>query len=85
MGHWGVKSYEIDEADEALDAAFDRVHGALYEDLMDDRNAMTVDQIHKQLANAETLKAAVTHLHEMFGDEVDGGTRSSGWRSPGWW
>ncbi len=28
VGHWGVKSYEIDEADEALDSAFEQVHGA---------------------------------------------------------
>ncbi|HEU5118506.1 MAG TPA: hypothetical protein VFT74_17995 [Isosphaeraceae bacterium] len=71
MGHWGVKSYEIDEADEALDSAFEQVHGSLYEELMDDRNPMTPEQIHKQLANAETLDAAVRHLHEMFGDNVD--------------
>ena len=29
MGHWGVKSYEHDEAADALDAGFDRVHGAI--------------------------------------------------------
>jgi hypothetical protein len=29
MGYWGVKSYENDEAADALDAGFDRVHGAL--------------------------------------------------------
>ena len=28
MGHWGVKSYEHDEAADAMDAAFDRVYGA---------------------------------------------------------
>ena len=28
MGHWGVMSYENDDADFALDAGFDRVHGA---------------------------------------------------------
>ena len=67
MGHWGVKSYEIDEADEAIDAAFEQVHGPLYEELMDDRNPMTPEQIHKQLANEETFNAAVMHLHTAFG------------------
>ena len=28
MGHWGVKSFENDDAADALDAGFDRVHGA---------------------------------------------------------
>ncbi len=41
MGHWGVKSYEHDDAADALDAGFDRVHGAQYEELMDDRNPLT--------------------------------------------
>ena len=30
MGQWGVKSYENDDAAEALDRGFDRVHGAAY-------------------------------------------------------
>ena len=77
MGHWGVKSFENDDADEALDAGFDRVHGDAYDELMDDRNPMTFDQVQKKLANAETLKAAVETLQETVGkpfeewDEVE--------------
>lgn len=70
MGHWGVKSYENDDAGDALDAAFDRVHGSVYDDLMDDRNPMTVDQIHKTLADEKTLAAALTWLDEEFGDDT---------------
>jgi len=71
VGHWGVKSYEVDEAHDALDAAFERVHGDLYDELMDDRNPMTVDQIHRKLASAETLVAAVAVLVETYGDDFD--------------
>ncbi len=38
---------------------------------MDDRNPMTPEQIHKQLANAETLKVAVEHLEQTFGADLD--------------
>ena len=69
MGSWGVKSYEIDEADEALDAGFDRVHGDEYDRLMDDRNPMTLDQVHRQLANSATLDAATRALIATFGDD----------------
>src|SRR5438270_12649028 len=77
MGHWGVRSYENDEAADALDAGFDRVHGAAYEALMDDRNPMTPEQIQQKLANPETLAAAVAAFEESAGvpleewDEVD--------------
>jgi hypothetical protein len=77
MGHWGVKCYENDEAADALDAGFDRVHGALYEALMDDRNRTPFDQVQKQLADARTLAAAVEALRESAGrpfeefDEVE--------------
>ena len=67
MGGWGVKSYENDEADFALDAGFDRVHGAGYEDLMDDRNPMTVDQIQRKLADERTLAAAVESIRAEVG------------------
>jgi hypothetical protein len=70
MGHWGVKSYEIDEASDALDSAFEKVHGAEYDELMDDRNPMTFDQIQKRLANTATLHAAVDALRAEFGDEA---------------
>ena len=70
MGHWGVKSYENDDAGDALDSGFDRVHGETYDDLMDDSNPMTVEQIHKQLANPETLTRALDWLNEEFGDDV---------------
>ena len=64
MGHWGVKSYENDDAADALDAGFDRVHGALYEELMADENPLTTDQVEARLANAETLARAVEALVE---------------------
>lgn len=64
MGYWGVKSYENDRADEALDAGFDRVHGDAYEDLMDDRNPLTFDQVQAKLANPETLAAAIDAVRE---------------------
>ena len=64
MGHWGVKSYENDDAADALDAGFDRTHGALYEELMADENPLTTDQVERQLANAETLARAVEALVE---------------------
>ena len=31
MGQWGVRSYENDDADFAIDAGMDRVHGPAYE------------------------------------------------------
>ena len=67
MGSWGVRSYENDDADFAIDAGMDRVHGSTYEDLMDDGNPLTIDQIQKRLANASTLEAAVS----AFCTEVD--------------
>jgi hypothetical protein len=67
MGQWGVKSYENDLADEALDAGFDRIHGAVYEELMDDRNPLSFDQVQKRLADARTLAAAVAELEVEAG------------------
>src|SRR5438105_15832346 len=64
MGHWGVKSYENDDAADALDAGFDRVHGALYEELMDDRNPTPPEQVQRRLASAETLAQAVEALRQ---------------------
>jgi len=77
MGQWGVRSDENDEAADALDAGFERVHGSTYEDLMDDGNPMTVDQVHRQLASPATLLAALGALREEVGlpeedwDEVE--------------
>jgi hypothetical protein len=65
MGHWGVKSYENDDADDALDAGFEEVHGRLYEELMDDHNPMSFDQVQKRLADDRTLLASVKALEEM--------------------
>jgi len=62
MGHWGVKSYENDEAGDALDAGFDRVHGKHYEELMDDRNPLTFEQVQEQLADSRTLDASIAAL-----------------------
>jgi hypothetical protein len=77
MGYWGVKSYENDEADEALDRGFERVHGAAYEELMDDRNPLTPEQIQARLANSATLGESIDYLEGEVGtlsndwDEVD--------------
>ena len=67
MGYWGVKSYENDDADDALDAGFEEVHGDLYEELMDDRNPLSFEQVQKRLADGRTLTAAVAVLEEMVG------------------
>jgi hypothetical protein len=66
MNYWGVKSYENDDAGDALDAGFDRVHGTRYEELMDDRNPLSFEQVQAQLANSETLEAAIAALQESL-------------------
>jgi hypothetical protein len=77
MGSWGVRSYDNDEATDALDRGFERVHGDLYDELMDDRNPLTPEQIQAKLAGPETLAAALGSLVEEVGlpwdewDEVD--------------
>ncbi len=71
MGHWGVKSYENDDADDALDGGFEEVHGDLYEELMDDRNPLPFEQVQKRLANGRTLAAAVAILEEMVGRPLE--------------
>src|SRR5512135_2119067 len=71
MVHWGVKSYENDDAADALDAGFDRVHRALYEALMDDRNPTPFEQVQERLANAETLAASVEALREVVGRSLE--------------
>ena len=73
MGCWGIKSYENDDAHEALDRGFERVHGEAYDDLMDDRNPMTLEQVQKKLAGPETLAAAL----DLFLDEA--GSRRELW------
>jgi hypothetical protein len=70
MGHWGVKSYENDEANDAMDAGFDRVHGEHYDELMDDRNPMTYEQVQQRLADPRTLEATIAALVESVGPEV---------------
>jgi hypothetical protein len=67
MGHWGVKSYENDDADEALDAGFERAHGDAYDTLMDDRNPLPFDQVQARLAGPDTLAAALDALAEAAG------------------
>ncbi len=71
MGYWGVKSYENDEAADALDVGFDRVHGSLYEELMDDRKPLTFEQVQKKLANSQTLEAALSALRESLGPDCE--------------
>jgi hypothetical protein len=70
MGHWGIKSYENDAAADALDAGFDRVHGERYEELMDDRNPLTYEQVQQRLADSRTLAASIDALWEAVGREV---------------
>jgi hypothetical protein len=72
LGYWGIKSYEVDEAHDALDAAFEAVHGAAYDDLMDDRNPMTLEQIQQRLADPRTLAEAVRALEGGFGGDPEG-------------
>lgn len=71
MGHWGVKSYENDEVHDALDAGFARVHGAVYDDLMDDRNPLTLEEVQEKLAGPETLAAALQALHAEYGENTE--------------
>ena len=71
MGHWGVRSFEVDAAADALDAAFDRVHGAAYDDLMSDRDPTPVEEIQRRLADPRTLEAAVDALRLEHGDDLD--------------
>lgn len=71
MGYWGVKSYENDDAHDALDAAYEGVHGARYDEVMDDSNPLTFEQVEKQLASAETLAAALAaHAAEFGADQA---------------
>jgi hypothetical protein len=69
MGHWGVKSYEHDEAADALDAGFDRVYGARYDEMMDDGNPLSFEQVQQQLADPRTLAAAIDVLREPLAEE----------------
>ena len=71
MGHWGVKSFENDGAADAIDAGMDRVHGSTYDELMDDGNPLGVDEIHRRLADARTLGAAIEALIVEHGVELD--------------
>ena len=71
MGHWGVKSFENDDAADALDGAFERVHRDRYDALMDDGNPMSVDKIQEALANPETLAAALALLGESVARPFD--------------
>jgi len=71
MGYWGIKSYENDDANDALDAAFERVHGSQYINLMDDSNPLSFEQVQEKLANPETLQAALNWLNEEFGPDFE--------------
>lgn len=69
MGHWGVKSYENDDAHNALDAAFEQVHGDRYDALLDDDNPLTFEQVQERLASRETLAAALALHAQDFGED----------------
>ena len=71
MGHWGVKSYENDDAGDALDAGFEAVHGDVYDDLMDDGNPLTPEQVQARLANPETLAKALGSLADAVGLPIE--------------
>jgi hypothetical protein len=71
MGQWGVSSYENDEANDALDAGFERVHGSRYDELMDDRNSLTFAQVQQRLADGRTLEASIEALWEAVGWDVE--------------
>ncbi|WP_406697702.1 hypothetical protein V5E97_02465 [Singulisphaera sp. Ch08] len=71
MGQWGVKSFENDDASDALEAGFDAVHGSVYDDLMDDRSPLTFDQVQKKLADDRTLTAALAALSETVGEPFE--------------
>lgn len=66
MGYWGVKSYDDDDADFALDKGFERVHDRRYLELMDDRNPLSYEQVQQKLADPETLLASLAFLAEEF-------------------
>lgn len=71
MGAWGVRSDENDEAADALDAGFERVHGARYVAMMDDRDPTPFEKVQEQLASPETLAAALEALAEELGPPPD--------------
>jgi len=71
MGSWGIKSYENDDAHEALDRGFERVHGDAYDDLMDDRNPMSLEDVQKQLADERTLAASLDLFEYEAGSDRD--------------
>ena len=71
MGHWGIKSYECDEAADALDDGFERVHGPCYEELMHDSNPLSYEQVQQRLAGPETLTAALDALSANAGHEIE--------------
>ncbi|HEV3167443.1 MAG TPA: hypothetical protein VGZ22_25770 [Isosphaeraceae bacterium] len=71
MGYWGVKSYEGDDAADALDAGFAHVHGSQYEEMMDDRNSFSFEQVQAQLARPETLAAAIKSLSESAAETLE--------------
>ena len=72
MGYWGVKSYENDDAGDALDAGFEQVHGEVYEELMDDSNPLSTDEVQRRLADDRTLVESIKALEEMMLARVDG-------------
>jgi hypothetical protein len=71
MGHWGVKSYENDDAGDALDAGFARAHGSAYEELMDDSNPMTLEQVQQKLASPESLTCSIQALADEAGSPFE--------------
>ena len=73
MGHWGVHSYENDDASDAMDEGMQAVHGDRYDELMADSNRMSFDDVQKSLANPETLEASLRYLGEPLEDDDEVG------------
>jgi hypothetical protein len=69
MGYWGVRSYEVDEVWDVLDQALEQVHGDRYVALMDDKNPTPAEKVQDQLANAQSLAAALAILEEDEGED----------------
>lgn len=67
VGYWGIRSYENDDAHDALDSGFAGAHPSRYEELMDDGNPMTFEQVQQELASEATLQAALSWLETTFG------------------
>jgi hypothetical protein len=70
MGYWGVRSYDNDLANDALDGALETIHGEAYDALMDDRNPISYQEAQDKFLDAETLAEAVEILRDELGEDM---------------